>query len=110
MWEAYMSLFGYPAAVIHYRAQQDNWNRVTGYTPLQKSAKVVEEQKIIKNGKGEEVQSISEIHIEGLQEISVQDYFEYTNALGQIIRYDIKHLEIKKEMGTDNVKKVIVYA
>ncbi|WP_366160565.1 hypothetical protein ABXS71_16835 [Bacillus infantis] len=105
-----MSLFGYPAEVVHFQAQVDNWNRVLGYIPEVKAAKVVEEQKEIKNGQGESVQSIAEIHLEGIQDISYQDYFEYTNALDRIIRYDVKHIEIKKQMGTDKVKKVIVYA
>ncbi|MDD9312643.1 hypothetical protein PUS82_15315 [Cytobacillus firmus] len=104
-----MSLFGYPATVTHYKAQTDSWNRVTGYIPEVKSAKVVEEQKEIKNGQGEEVQSNAEIHLEGVQDISSNDYFEYVNALGRTIRYDVQHIEIKKQMGTDEVKKVIVY-
>ncbi len=119
-----MSLFGYPATVIHQRAIHDNWNRVTGYDPVSRNAKVVEEQKLIKNGTGEEIQSIAEIHLEGPQPVSMDDYFEYQNSLNrevrdnfehlhpleQVIRYDVKHIEIKKEMGTDDVKKVIVYA
>jgi hypothetical protein len=105
-----MSLFGYPADVVHQVAILDSWNRVTGYNPIPKKAKVVEEQKLIKNDKGEEVISIGEIHLEGAQDIKVQDYFLYTNALGKEIRYDIKHIEIKKLLGTDNVKMVIVYA
>lgn len=105
-----MSLFGYPATVTHFQAQLDSWNRVIGYTTQTKAAKVVEEQKIIKDGKGEEVQSIAEIHLEGVQTLGMQDYFLYTNGLGKEVRYDIKHLVIKKTLGTDEVKKVIVYA
>jgi hypothetical protein len=105
-----MSLFGYPATVVHYQAQLDSWNRVSGYDPQQKAAKVVEEQKIIKNGKGEEVQSIAEIHLEGFQKLTLQDYFEYMSPIGTITRYNVRHIEVKKVLGTDNVKKVIVYA
>jgi hypothetical protein len=105
-----MSLFGYPADVIHYQANVDSWGRVSGYTPIAKKAKVVEEQKEIRNAKGEDIQSIAEIHLEGPQLIRTQDYFEYINSLGQLIRYDVRHIEIKKTMGTDDVKKVIVYA
>jgi len=105
-----MSLFGYPADITHYQAILDNWNRVTDYNPVPKKAKVVEEQKMIKNAKGEEVQSIAEIHLEGPQEVKTQDYFMYTNALGVDVRYDARHIEIKKYLGTDNIKKVIVYA
>jgi hypothetical protein len=105
-----MSLFGYPATVVHYQAQLDAWNRVSGYDPQQKAAKVVEEQKLIKNGKGEEVQSIAEIHLGGYQQLTVQDYFEYVNPIGATVRYNIRHIEVKKELGTDRVKKVIVYA
>jgi hypothetical protein len=104
-----MSLFGYPADINHFQATLDSWNRVTGYNLLAKKAKVVEEQKLIKNDKGEEVQSIAEIHLEGAQQVSAHDYFEYVNALGQTIRYDVRHIEIKKQMGTDDVKKVIIY-
>jgi hypothetical protein len=105
-----MSLFGYPAVVIHYSAEIDMWGRVSSYAPTEKKAKVVEEQKEIKNAKGEEIQSIAEIHLEGPQLVRTHDYFEYTNGLGQLIRYDVRHIEIKKTMGTDEVKKVIVYA
>jgi hypothetical protein len=104
-----MSLFGYPAAVTHFSATMDSWGRVTGYTSQQKAAKVVEEQKEIKNAQGEDIQSIAEIHLEGPQSVKGQDYFEYVNGLGQTLRYEVRHIEIKKEMGTDNVKKVIVY-
>ena len=104
-----MSLFGYPATVIHQQAQVDEWNRVSGYTPVQKAAKVVEEQKIVKNAKGEDIQSIAEIHLEGPQVIQDQDYFQYENAFGETVDYYIKHIEVKKQLGTDEVKKVIVY-
>ncbi|MFE8697978.1 hypothetical protein ACFYKT_16675 [Cytobacillus sp. FJAT-53684] len=110
-----MSLFGYPADIVHYSAMLDSWGRVdtqnylTGFKPIPKKVKVIEEQKLIKNDKGEEVHSIAEIHLEGTQELKMQDYFLYTNALGKEVRYDIKHIEIKKNLGTDEVKKVIVY-
>jgi hypothetical protein len=104
-----MSLFGYPATVIHQQAQLDEWSRVSGYTPVSKAAKVVEEQKIVKNARGEDVQSIAEIHLEGPQVIQDQDYFQYENAFGEMVDYYIKHIEVKKLLGTDNVKKVIVY-
>ncbi|MCU9614085.1 hypothetical protein OEV98_10990 [Caldibacillus lycopersici] len=104
-----MSIFGYPADIIHKSAILDEWNRVTDYNSIPKKAKVVEEQKLIKNDKGEDVISIAEIHLEGIQDIKTQDYFLYTNALGKEIRYDIKHIEIKKNIGTDDVKKVIIY-
>jgi hypothetical protein len=105
-----MSLFGYPATVTHYKAEIDNWNRAYYHFPEQKSAKVIEEQKIIKNGKGEEIQSIAEIHLEGPQHISFHDYFEYVNGIGEKMRFDVQHIESKKEMGTDNIKKVVIYA
>jgi hypothetical protein len=104
-----MSIFGYPASITHHSAILDTWGRVVGYNTIPKKAKVVEEQKEIKNAQGEDVQSIAEIHLEGAQSIQGQDYFEYLNALGQTIRYEVRHVEIKKEMGTDDVKKVIVY-
>ncbi|NMH68612.1 hypothetical protein HF072_07435 [Bacillus sp. RO3] len=104
-----MSLFGYPATVIHQQAVLDDWNRVTGYTPENKKAKVIEEQKIVKNANGEDVQSIAEIHLEGPQQIDTKDYFNYVNALGETVAYYIKHIEVKKQLGTDDIKKVIVY-
>lgn len=104
-----MSLFGYPATIIHQVAVLDSWNRVSSYNSITKKAKVVEEQKLIKNEKGEEITSIAEIHLEGAQDVKPQDFFLYTNAFGKQVRYDIHHIEIKKQMGTDNVKKVIIY-
>lgn len=104
-----MSLFGYPAKIVHQVAIVDTWGRVSDYVPITKNAKVIEEQKLIKNDKGEDVISIAEIHLEGPQEIKTQDYFLYTNALGKEVRYNIKHIEIKKVLGTDEVKKVVVY-
>ncbi|MDF1510595.1 hypothetical protein PZE06_20895 [Robertmurraya sp. DFI.2.37] len=104
-----MSIFGYPADIIHMIAVLDSWNRVIEYEPVSKKAKVVEEQKLIKNDKGEDVLSIAEIHIEGAQHVKTQDHFIYTNALGMEIRYEVKHIEIKKNLGTDEVKKVVIY-
>lgn len=104
-----MSLFGYPADIVHNVATLDSWNRVTGYTPTSKKAKVVEEQKLIRNSEGEEIQSIAEIHLEGNHFVSTNDYFLYTNGLGIEVRYMVRHIEIKKVIGTDDVKKVIIY-
>jgi hypothetical protein len=105
-----MSLFGYPASVTHFSATFDAWQRVIGYTQISKKAKVVEGQKEIKNNKSEMVQCNAEIHLEGPQKINHQDYFLYVNEFGETVRYDVMHTEIKKEMGTDKVKKVIIYA
>lgn len=104
-----MSLFGYPATVTHFQAQKDSWNRVTGYTSSRKNAKVVEEQKLVRTSEGEEVISIAEIHLKGAQNISTHDYFEYVNALRQTVKYLVKHIEVKKQLGTDQVNKVIIY-
>jgi hypothetical protein len=104
-----MSLFGYPATVTHYQATVDSWGRVTGFMDDSKDAKVVEEQKLIKNNKGEEITSIAEIHLEGANLVTVHDYFEYVNEFNQTIRYDVLHIEIRKDIGADDVKKVIVY-
>ncbi|WP_278186179.1 hypothetical protein [Bacillus timonensis] len=40
-----MSLFGYPAKVIHQVAVLDVWGRVSKYDSITKNAKVVEEAK-----------------------------------------------------------------
>lgn len=104
-----MSLFGYPATVIHYHSEVDDWGRPLPPTSTARAAKVVEEQKLIKNAKGEEVQIAYEIHVEGAIPISFEDYFLYTNALGLEIRCDVAHFEVRKFIGTDEVKKVIVY-
>jgi hypothetical protein len=113
-----MSLFGYPATVKHFSAQVDDWGRPAGYTSADKSAKVVEEQKMIRNAQttggmtvadSEYIQSIVEIHLEGSHAVTFEDYFEYVNKLGITMKYDVKHIEVKKELGTDDVKKVIVY-
>lgn len=105
-----MSLFGYPATVMHHQTSLDDWGVATGYSSIHKKARVIEQQKLIKNGKGEEVQSIAEIHLEGNHRLTLQDYFEYVNEWGETVRFDILHIEPRKFIGTDRVKKVIIYA
>lgn len=105
-----MSIFGYPARVTHFQASIDNWGMVIGYTQEEKRAKVIEEQKMIKNGKGEEVQSIAEIHLDGLHRLTMQDYFEYVNGLGDKIRFNVLHIKSIKFLGTDRLRKVVIYA
>jgi len=104
-----MSLFGYPADIIHHKAQLDAWNRVTGFSEVFLKAKVVEEQKLIKNSKGEEVQSMIEVHIEGSHIVTMLDEFVYQKDLGNEIRFRPLHYEVKKNIGTDDVKKLIIY-
>ncbi|PKH09859.1 hypothetical protein [Planomicrobium sp. MB-3u-38] len=104
-----MSLFGYPADIIHKKATVDAWGRVSWFVDESKKAKVIEEQKIIKNAQGEEVQSNIEIHLEGAQKIGAADQFLYKNQMGKEITIRPLHYEIKKVLGTDDVKKVIVY-
>jgi hypothetical protein len=104
-----LSLFGYPATVIHQVAVLDTWGRASKYDSITKNAKVVEEEKVIKNDQGEEVHSIVQIHLEGTQNVKTQDYFLYTNDSGEEKRYDVQHIKIKKQMGTNEVKKVIIY-
>lgn len=104
-----MSLFGYPAKVTHYQAVVDAWGRISGFSSAEKAAKVIEEQRLIKNARGEEVQIAFEIHLEGQQAISFDDHFEYVNGLGITIHCEVAHIEVRKFLGTDNVKKVIVY-
>ncbi|MEH7223856.1 hypothetical protein V7112_08545 [Bacillus sp. JJ1566] len=104
-----MSLFGYPAKLIHQVAVLDVWGRVSKYDSITKNAKVVEEVKVIKNDQGEEVESIAQIHLEGPQAVKPQDYFLYTNEQGEEIKYDVKAIKPKKVTGTDDIKKVVVY-
>lgn len=104
-----MSIFGYPATVTHYHSEKDGWGRPLPPTITPKSAKVDEEQRIIKNAKGEEVQIAYTIHLEGAHAIESDDYFEYVNKLGKTITVRLAHYEVKKHLGTDDVKKVIVY-
>lgn len=114
-----MSIFGYPATIRHFSAIVDDWGRVTGYTDVEKVAKVKEEQKLIRTTSkvenvnvfsSEDVLSVAEIHLEGSHKVTTEDYFEYTNQLNEIVRFNVKNVEIKKKIGTDEVKKVIVYA
>lgn len=104
-----MSLFGYPADITHKKAILDAWNRVTGFETVYLKAKVVEEQKLVKNSKGEDVHSIIEAHLEGSHRITENDEFVYVKDLGNEIDFRPQHWEIKKLLGTDDVKKVIVY-
>ncbi|MPY20037.1 hypothetical protein [Paenibacillus glucanolyticus] len=105
-----MSLFGYPATVRHFYAAKDDWGRPLPPTETERAAKVIEEQKLVKNARGEDIQIGYEIHIEGVIPISFDDYFVYKNALDLEVRCDVAHYEVRKFMGTDDVKKVIVYS
>jgi len=122
-----MSLFGYPADIIHRQSLVDEWGRPSGFgEDVELKAKVVEEQKLIKNAKGEEVQSVIEIHLEGAHLIKFSDMFIYLNQrFYESFKHDTRfdphyddaealsirplHIELKKQLGTDDVKKVIVY-
>lgn len=104
-----MSIFGYPATVTHFHSETDDWGRPLPPVETEKSAKVEEEQRLIKNAKGEEVQIAYTIHIEGVVAVGMDDYFIYINALGLEIRCDVAHYEVRKFLGTDDVKKVIIY-
>lgn len=104
-----MSLFGYPATVLHFHSETDDWGRPLPPIETERAAKVIEEQKLIKNVRGEEVQIAYSIHIEGAVPLSFDDYFLYTNQLGAEIRIDVTHYEVRKFIGTDDVKKVVVY-
>jgi hypothetical protein len=114
-----MSLFGYPAKVEHFKAIMDEWDNVSGYNPsVTKSAKVVEKQRVIQlastskgliDSVGESIHSEAQIHLEGPQDMTMKDKFEYVNALGLTLTYFVKHIEVKKDLGTDDIKKVVVY-
>lgn len=104
-----MSLFGYPATITHYHSESDDWGRPLPPTSAVKAAKVIEEQRLIKNARGEDVQIAYEIQIPGVNAIGFDDYIEYVNALGIEIRCEIAHIEIRKYIGTDDVKEVVVY-
>ena len=104
-----MSIFGYPAKVMHYHSETDDWGRPLPPTPIEKSAKVVEEQRLIKNARGEDVQIAYEIQLPGINAVGFDDYIEYVNAVGITIRCDIAHIEVRKYLGTDDVKEVVVY-
>lgn len=104
-----MSLFGYPATVRHFHSEFDDWGRPLPPSETERAAKVVEEQRLIRNARGEEIQIAYTIHVEGAVPISFDDYFLYTDQLGTEIRVDVAHYEIRKYLGTEDVKKVIVY-
>lgn len=104
-----MSLFGYPAKVTHYHSEMDEWGRPLPPIPTVKSAKVIEEQKLIKNARGEEVQIAYEIQLPGINAVGFDDYIEYVNAVGITITCEVAHIEVRKFLGTDDVKEVIVY-
>jgi len=104
-----MSLFGYPAKVTHYHSGTDEWGRPLPPVATEKAAKVVEEQKLIRNARGEEIQVAYAIHLEGPNAVSFDDTFEYVNALDETIAIHVRHIEVKKFIGTDDVKKVVVY-
>jgi hypothetical protein len=104
-----MSIFGYPATVRHSHSKFDDWGRPLSPIETERAAKVVEEQRLIKNSRGEDVQIAYTIHIEGATPISFDDYFLYVDQLGREIRIDVAHYEVRKYLGTDDVKKVIVY-
>ncbi|MGI2294174.1 hypothetical protein [Paenibacillus sp. GXUN7292] len=104
-----MSLFGYPSMVAHFHSEIDDWGRPLPPVQTDRAAKVVEEQRLIRNARGEEVQIAYTVHIEGAIPIGFDDYFFYVDQLGAEIRVDVAHYEVKKYLGTDDVKKVIVY-
>jgi hypothetical protein len=104
-----MSIFGYPAKVVHWHSVKDDWGRPLPPTPTEKSAKVVEEQRLIRNARGEEVQIAYTIFLPGLNAVGFDDYIVYVNKLGVTIRCDIAHIEVRKYLGTDDVKEVVVY-
>lgn len=104
-----MSIFGYPATVRHFHSLKDDWGRPLPPSETERAAKVIEEQRLIRNSRGEEVQIAYEIQIEGAIPISFDDYFMYINALDLEVRCDVAHYEVRKFIGTDDVKKVIVY-
>lgn len=109
-----MSLFGYPATILHKKAIVDDWGRPGGFEDVELSAKVVEEQKLIKstsaeNVQGEMIHSSIEVHLEGPHLVTMVDEFVYVTQLGQTIKFRPVHFEVKKNIGMDDVKKVIVY-
>ncbi|XKH51318.1 hypothetical protein LG275_03735 [Chryseomicrobium palamuruense] len=104
-----MSLFGYPATILHKSAQPDDWGRVVLFDDNVRKCKVIEEQKLIRNSKGEEVQSAYEIHLEGNIPITFQDVFVYRQYEEQEITLRPLHILKRKNLGTDITKKVIIY-
>ncbi|QSF42662.1 hypothetical protein JRJ22_15195 [Paenibacillus tianjinensis] len=104
-----MSLFGYPATVTHYHPGVDEWGRPIPADPVVKDAKVVEEQKLVKNARGEDIQVAYTVYLEGVNAVGMDDWLMYTNALDIEIRIEVKHYEIRKYLGTDDVKEVVLY-
>jgi hypothetical protein len=104
-----MSLFGYPATVTHFHSELDGWGRPLPPTETERAAKVDEEQRLIKNARGEDIMIAFTIHIEGAVPLGFDDYFQYINQLGVKIRCEVAHFEVKKFLGTEIVKKVKVY-
>lgn len=104
-----MSLFGYPAVIVHKQAKKDVWQRVVFFDDAKRSAKVVEEQKLVRNAQGEEIQTAYQIHLEGNVAVSYQDLFVYKQHTDDEIKIRPLHIEKRKNLGTDIVKKVIVY-
>lgn len=104
-----MSLFGYPADITHKVAVLDEWERVKWFEEVPLKAKVIEEQKLIKNDKGEHIHSMIEVHLDGAHQIHSVDTFSYITQMGKTINFRPVHFETKKLLGTDIVKKVILY-
>ena len=104
-----MSLFGYPAIVLHKAAKLDDWGRVVFFADKNRKCKVIEEQKLIRKSNGEEVQTAYELHLEGDVRVTYQDLFVYKQYEEQEITLRPIHIVKRKNLGTDIVKKVIVY-
>ncbi len=104
-----MSLFGYPATIVHVQASKDDWGRPIMLPPVVRDAKVIEEQKRIRTANGEEVTISYEVHIEGDVAVSLDDQINYKYQTTEQISFRVRHFEKKKFLGTDDVKKVIVY-
>lgn len=104
-----MSLFGYPATILHKAAQRDDWQRTVFFADESRRCKFVEEQKLVRKSNGEEVQTACEIHLEGDIRVTYQDLFIYKQYEEQEITIRPVHIVKRKVLGTDIVKKVIVY-
>ncbi|MDT3426069.1 hypothetical protein J2Z22_001589 [Paenibacillus forsythiae] len=104
-----MSLFGYPATAQHYHPGVDEWGRPLSAEPVEKAAKVVEEQRLIRNAQGEEITVAYTVFLEGVNAVGFDDWLIYTNAIGTEVRIDVRHYEIRKYLGTDEVKEVVIY-
>ncbi|WP_232380854.1 hypothetical protein [Paenibacillus tianjinensis] len=87
----------------------DEWGRPIPADPVVKDAKVVEEQKLVKNARGEDIQVAYTVYLEGVNAVGMDDWLMYTNALDIEIRIEVKHYEIRKYLGTDDVKEVVLY-